>query len=209
MTTEPTDVDPVRAPLRVPLPPPSTGSTKALIGILLAGTAGMVIFLFVHLSNDGGIRPGPASAHAECSKGERDCLPDVNYTDTDGVAYTHASLAGKVVLVNFWATWCHPCQKEIPDLSRVYDKYKAKGVVFLGVMTDTPDNQALLNFKSDFEMSYPIVRSNSDVMVSFNYPDALPTTFVYDRGGKQIYNHVGPLRERELDSLLAQLSAQP
>ena len=205
MTTEPTDV----VPLRVPSPPPpSSGSTKALIGLLLAGTAGMVIFLFVHLSKDGKIQPGPASAHAECSKGERDCLPDVNYTDTDGVAYTHASLAGKVVLVNFWATWCHPCQKEIPDLSRVYDKYKAKGVVFLGVMMDTPDNQALLNFKSDFEMSYPIVRSNSDLMVSFNYPDALPTTFVYDRGGKQIYNHVGPLRERELDSLLGQLVAQ-
>jgi len=205
MTTKPSDA----VSARTPSPPSSTGSTKALIGVLLAGTAGMVIFLFVHLSKDGGIRPGPASAHAECTKGERDCLPDVNYTDTDGVAYTHASLAGKVVLVNFWATWCHPCQKEIPDLSRVYDKYKSKGVVFLGVMTDAPDNQTLLNFKSDFEMSYPIVRSNSDLMVSFNYPDALPTTFVYDRGGKQIYNHVGPLRERELDSLLGQLAAQP
>ena len=189
-------------------PPPSTGSTKALVGVLLAGTAGMIIFLFVHLSKDGGIRPGLQAAHAGCTKGQADCLPDVNYTDTDGVAYTHESLAGKVVLVNFWATWCHPCQKEIPDLSRVYDKYKAKGVVFLGVMTDTPDNQTLLNFKSDFEMSYPIVRSNSDLMVSFNYPDALPTTFVYDRGGKQIYSHVGPLRERDLDSLLGQLVAQ-
>jgi thiol-disulfide isomerase/thioredoxin len=207
MTTESPDVVPLRA-LRPP-PPPSPSSTKALVGILLAGTAGLIILLFVHLSKDGGIRTGPASAHAECTKGERDCLPDVNYTDTDGVAYSHKSLAGKVVLVNFWATWCHPCQSEIPDLSRVYEKYKAKGVVFLGVMTDTPDNQSLLNFKSDFEMSYPIVRSNSDLMVSFNYPDALPTTFVYDRGGKQIYNHVGPLRERELDSLLAQLSAQP
>lgn len=233
MTTEPTDVVPVRAPSPPPstggaprrpsAPSPSTGSTKALIGVLLAGTAGMVIFLFVHLSKERSNSinlsinssysnsysfADRSGARPQC-KGERDCLPDVNYTDTDGVAYTHASLAGKVVLVNFWATWCHPCQKEIPDLSRVYDKYKAKGVVFLGVMTDTPDNQALLNFKSDFEMSYPIVRSNSDLMVSFNYPDALPTTFVYDRGGKQIYNHVGPLRERELDSLLAQLSAQP
>jgi thiol-disulfide isomerase/thioredoxin len=193
---------------RVSAPPPSTGGTKALIGLLLAGTAGMIIFLFVHLSRDGKIRPGVPAAHAECTKGARDCLPDVAYTDTDGVKYTHDSLAGKVVLVNFWATWCHPCQSEIPDLSKTYEKYKSKGVVFLGVMTDSPDNQQLLNFKSDYEMSYPVVRSNSDLMVSYNYPDALPTTFVYDRRGKQIYSHVGPLRERELDSLIGQLVAQ-
>jgi thiol-disulfide isomerase/thioredoxin len=203
MTAAPPDVVPFRAP-----PPRSTGSTKALIGVLLAGTAGMVIFLFVQLSKDGGIRPGASAAHAACTKGERDCLPEVNYIDTDGVAYPYASLAGKVVLVNFWATWCRPCQQEIPDLSRMYDKYKAKGVVFLGVMTDTPDNQTLLNFKSDFEMSYPVVRANSDVMVSYGYPDAMPTTFVYDRHGKQIFSRIGLVRERELDSLLGQLVAQ-
>ena len=208
MTTEPADDAPHPVPRAVALPAPTPSSTKALIGVLLAGIAGMVIFLFVHVSKDGRIHPGPTSAHAECTRGQPDCLPEVNYTDTAGVAYKRDQLAGKVVLVNFWATWCNPCKSEIPALSKVYDKYKAKGVVFLGVMMDTPDNQALLNFKSDFEMSYPIVRSNSDLMVSFNYPDALPTTFVYDRGGKQIYNHVGPLRERELDSLLAQISAQ-
>jgi len=188
--------------------PPSSSSTKALIGLLLAGTAGMVIFLFVHLSKDGGIRPGVTTAHAGCTKGQRDCLPEVNYVDTSGVAYTRDSLAGKVVLVNFWATWCHPCQQEIPALSKVYDKYKSKGVVFLGVMTDTPDSNHLLNFQSDYDMRYPVVRANSDLMVSYNYPDALPTTFVYDRGGKQVFTRVGSVNESELDSLVAQLVAQ-
>jgi len=207
MNTDPDRSDDARPAAHAVVPPPS-GSTKALIGLLLAGTAGMVIFLFVHLSKDGGIRPGPTSAHAECTKGQRDCLPDVGYIDTTGVAYKRDSLAGKVVLVNFWATWCHPCQSEIPDLSKAYNKYKSKGVVFLGVMTDTPDSQQLLNFQSDYEMTYPVVRANSDLMVSYNYPDALPTTFVFDRGGKQVYSHVGPLRERDLDSLLDQLVAQ-
>jgi thiol-disulfide isomerase/thioredoxin len=213
-----TDSDPdTQAAHAVPPPPslspsaspsPSNGSTRALIGVLLAGVAGMIIFLFVNISKDGKIRPGPTKAHAGCTRGQRDCLPEVNYVDTAGVAYNRESLAGKVVLVNFWATWCHPCQKEIPDLSKAYDKYKARGVVFLGVMTDTPDSQALLNFQSDYDMSYPVVRANSDLMLSYNYPDALPTTFVFDRSGKQVYSHVGPLRESDLDSLLGQLVAQ-
>lgn len=203
-----TDSDrPDRGAHAVP-PSPSTGSTTALIGILLAGIAGMIIFLFFHLSKDGGIRSGVPAASAECVRGQSDCLPDVAYKDTAGVAYSHDTLAGKVVLVNFWATWCSPCQKEIPDLSRAYDKYKAKGVVFVGVMTDTPDSQTLLNFQSDHEMTYPVVRASSDLMMSFKYPDALPTTFVFDRHGKQVFSHVGPLHERDLDSLIGQLVAQ-
>jgi thiol-disulfide isomerase/thioredoxin len=184
-------------------------STKALIGILLAGTIGIVIFLFVHLSSDPskGIVIGPGKAEA-CKRGHDNCLPEVKYVDTSGRAYNAESLAGKVVVVNFWATWCHPCQKEIPDLSKAYDKYKAKGVVFLGVMTDQPSDSDLLNFQSDFEMSYPIVRANSDILVSYNYPQALPTTFVFDRGGKQVDSHVGPLSESSLDRILEPLVAQ-
>jgi len=219
MTTDSDRPDDVRAAHAVASPtsasasrgfagPSGGGGTRALIGILLAGIAGMVIFLFVNMSRDGRIHPGPTSAHAECKRGQPDCLPEVNYTDTAGVAYKREQLAGKVVLVNFWATWCHPCQSEIPALSKAYDKYKAKGVVFLGVMMDNADSQQLLNFQSDYEMTYPVVRSNSDLLVSYNYPDALPTTFVYDRFGKQVYSHVGPLRDTELDSLLGQLIAQ-
>jgi peroxiredoxin len=200
MTTDPVRSETAR--------PPSSGSTKALIGVLLAGTAGMIIFLFVHLTKEGGIRPGLPQAHAGCSKGEPDCLPDVSYVDTNGVAYTRDSLQGKVVLVNFWATWCRPCEKEIPDLSKAYDKYKAKGVVFLGVLADSPDSQQLLNFQSDHDMTYPVVRASSEIIASFNHPSALPTTFVYDRSGKQVFSRIGPVHERELDILLAPLAAQ-
>jgi thiol-disulfide isomerase/thioredoxin len=192
-------------------------SNKALIGILLAGFVGMIIFLFVHLSSDPkkGIEIGAKSASA-CEKGSRDCLPDVTYVDTNGKAYTTKELAGKVVVVNFWATWCHPCEKEIPDLSRVYDKYKAQGVVILGVMADqpTPDAQTLLNFQSDHEMTYPVVRVNPDILLSFNYPESLPTTFIFDRGGHRIdvdnnqqFFHLGAISERRLSSVLDTLVA--
>src|SRR3954447_20132142 len=162
-------------------------STKALIGLLLAGTAGVIIFLFVHLSGDGGkIELGSKRASA-CTRGQDDCLPDLKYIDTNGKAYTLDQLTGKVVVVNFWATWCHPCQKEIPDLSKLYEKYKDKGVVMLGVLTnDHPSDSDLLNFASDHAMSYPIVRESSNILMSFKYPQALPTTFVFDRGGHQV-----------------------
>jgi thiol-disulfide isomerase/thioredoxin len=183
-------------------------STKALIGVLLAGTAGLLIFLFVHLSNDP-TRPITIGAQkaAACTKGEH-CLPDVTFTDVNGTHYTHASLLGKVVVINFWATWCKPCEHEIPDLSRVYDKYKGQGLVILGVMTDDMDSQGLLNFQSDHEMSYPVVRANSDIMVSFSYPSSLPTTYVFDRGGKQVSQRVGAMREKQLLDLIDPLIAQ-
>lgn len=186
-----------------------SSSTKALIGLLLAGTAGIVIFLFVHFSSDGGGKIGTRTAAAACTTGS-DCLPDVTYVDTHGVAYDKKSLAGKVVVINFWATWCKPCQKEIPDLSKVYDKYKGQGLVILGLMTDDPDNQSLLNFQSDNEMTYPVVRVNSDILVSYNYPQALPTTYIFDRAGRRAYPPSrGALHAEDLDRMLRPLLAQP
>src|SRR5450432_2365070 len=158
-------------------------STKALIGILLAGIIGILVFLFVHLSGDSNkVSVGSKTANA-CSKRTNadDCLPDVKYVDTNGTVYTAQSLLGKVVVVNFWATWCHPCQKEIPDLSKLYEHYKSKDVLVLGVMADNPADSDLLNFQSDYEMAYPVVRASSDINVAFNYPQALPTTFVFDK----------------------------
>src|SRR5262249_26007272 len=184
-------------------------STKALTAILLAGSAGVIISLSVHLSWDPNktIELGAAKAGA-CSKGAGDCLPDVNYIDTTGKAYTPQSLQGKVVVVNFWATYCAPCKKEIPDFSKTYDKYKGKGVVFLGVLTDNPDDAQLLNFQSDYEMSYPVVRVSSDIMVSYHYPDKLPTTFVFNRNGKQVFSQIGQVSDHQLTSVLDQLVAE-
>jgi len=149
-----------------------------------------------------------ATSRGGCAKGQRDCLPDVSYIDTTGAAYPRDALLGKVVLVNFWATWCEPCEREIPDLSRAYQKYRSRGVVFLGVLIDNPDSQKLLNFQSDHDMAYPVVRASRELLASFDNPEAYPTTYIYDRSGKQVYNHLGQVRESELDSLLATLVAQ-
>ncbi len=182
-------------------------TNRTLIIVLTAGMIGVLIFLFVHMSaSDPAL--GTPSASAACTKGDANCLPVVNYVDTNGKAYTPASLTGKVVIVNFWATWCGPCESEIPDLSKVYDKYKGQDVVFLGVLTDdSPSDASLLNFASDHSMTYPIVRASSDIMQSFNYPNRLPTTYVFGRDGKQQLYRVGPVHEDEMRRLIDKLAA--
>jgi thiol-disulfide isomerase/thioredoxin len=184
-------------------------STKALLGVLLAGTAGVIIFLFVHLSSDDTPRLGTKSAAAACTQGGKDCLPDVSYVDTNGVAYTPQMLAGKVVIVNFWATWCKPCLVEIPDLSKISETYKDRGVIVLGVLAnDNPDSMTLLNFQSDHDMSFPVIRATSDILVSYDYPGSLPTTFIFDRNGRRVHSHVGAMRASRIAELVEPLLAK-
>jgi thiol-disulfide isomerase/thioredoxin len=184
-----------------------TNSTKALIGLLLAGSVGLVIFLFVQFSSNPSkpVSVGSKSASADCSTGQEDCLPAINYVDTTGVAYTPESLKGKILIVNFWATWCPPCKTEIPDLSRIWDKYRDKGVVLLGVTTEDISSSALVNFASDHELSYPIVRGTQEMELAYGSPRNLPTTFIFDRKGRLVYGKAGGLTERKLTELIEPL----
>ncbi|MEZ4364930.1 MAG: TlpA disulfide reductase family protein [Kofleriaceae bacterium] len=190
-------------------------STRTLIGIFLAATVGVVIFLFVSLSGHDAKAPlvvGTPTATACTAAEVGACLPKVDYVDTIGTAYTPAALAGKVVVVNFWATWCAPCKHELPDFSKVATAYADRGVVILGVLTDTPDPQTLLNFMSDFEIAYPIVRATPAIATAFDYPRAItgiPTTYVYDRQGNRRKIEVGPMNEHELRAVLDTLLAEP
>ena len=94
---------------------------------------------------------GTAAAATCTPAAGKDCLPKLTYVDIDGRAYTPEAMAGKIVVINFWATWCGPCKKEIPAFSKVAEKYKDK-VVMLGLLaSDNPDAGTLLNFMSDFE----------------------------------------------------------
>lgn len=183
-----------------------TNSTKALIGVGLAGVVGMIIFLFVHFSANPRqpVKIGSKSASADCS-GQQDCLPDLNYVDTHGTAYTPDNLKGKIVVVNFWATWCPPCKKEIPDFSRVFEKYKDKGLIVLGVLMEDVDANALMNFQSDHEMSYPVVRGTAQIDAAYGRPKNYPTTFIFDRSGHLVFGEPGGLSERKLLSIVEPL----
>jgi thiol-disulfide isomerase/thioredoxin len=191
-------------------------STRALIGLFVAMTAGILIFLFVSMSTDrdgrSSVQVGTRTAAAACQGGEDDCLPPVTFIDTNGTAYTPAGLAGKVVVVNFWATWCKPCQKEIPDFSKVAERYKGKAVILGVLASDNPSPDELLNYMSDYNMSYPVIRATKDILLPFHYPNQLPTTFVFDTrgravefdagGGRTRRDHLGAMSEAKLSAVI-------
>jgi thiol-disulfide isomerase/thioredoxin len=112
--------------------------------------------------------------------------------DLDGQPISTTSLRGKVVLVNFWATWCPPCREEIPDLIALQEKYKGKLQV-IGVAQDSGTLAEVRAFATEHHMNYPSVLSTPEIEQLFPGVYALPTTFVLDRDGRLAQKHIGML----------------
>lgn len=186
-------------------------STRSLIGLAIIVPVGVIAFFILNASSpERGVKMGSQQAEAACTKAAPDCLPsDYEFLDTMGEVWPAEELKGKVVVVNFWATWCKPCKKEIPAFNRVYDRYKDRGVVMFGILQEDLDNHTLLNFASDHEMTYPIVRLDDGFARRFGVAGNIPTTFIYDQTGKRVHNEVGAMTEQELQGHLDRLLAQP
>jgi thiol-disulfide isomerase/thioredoxin len=127
--------------------------------------------------------------------------------DADGKEQAFAQWRGKTLVINFWATWCSPCQEEMPEFSRLHEKYAANGVQFVGIALDTSDNVS--NFSKQHPVAYPLLvagAEGADVMGRLgNSRLALPYTIVVDRRGEVQAARLGRVPERELDALLQKL----
>lgn len=144
--------------------------------------------------------PPPAPRPAPCTA---KCLPAVDLVDTDGVHHGPGELAGHVVIIDFWATWAHPCQRELPVLAHLEADYHDRGVIVIGIVTnDQVSDQDLVLFRRDLGVTFPIVRGTSEILTAFGYPQALPTSFVYDRSGTEVAQRVGPYDEAKLRAVL-------
>jgi thiol-disulfide isomerase/thioredoxin len=119
-------------------------------------------------------------------------VPPFSVTDLTGRAITSASLRGKVVIVNFWATWCPPCRAEIPDLIALQNKYRDQLVV-IGISEDEGPIGEVQAFVAEHKVNYPVVMTTPELRRIFRGVVALPTTFVIDREGKIAQKHVGLL----------------
>ena len=183
-------------------------STRTIIGLAVAVPAAFVVFLVLTASGPTKGGMGPNKAEAACTKAAPECLPSIDFVDTNREVHTAEESKGKVVVVNFWATWCKPCQREIPAFNTVYEEYKDKGVEFYGVLQEDYDPNAVLNFASDHYMTYPIVPIDDAIARQFGMAPAIPTTFIYDKKGARRENHTGPLEEYELREILDRLLAE-
>ena len=133
-----------------------------------------------------------------------DPAPDFKLTALDGKPLTIAALEGKVVFLNFWATWCGPCRAEIPDLIALQDRYKGR-LQIIGLNVD--DEQAdIQKYVEETGINYPVAMTSNDLRIQFGGIPALPTSFVLDTAGRVVQKHVGlwnpSVYETEIRALL-------
>jgi thiol-disulfide isomerase/thioredoxin len=119
--------------------------------------------------------------------------PALTARDLDGREVSTASLRGKVVLINFWATWCPPCRAEIPDLVALQEKYRDR-LQIIGISEDEASPQVVKAFVTEHKMNYPVVMTTPELERLFPGVGALPTSFIVDRESRVVQKHVGMLR---------------
>ncbi len=111
-------------------------------------------------------------------------LPDFSVKDLQGREISSADLHGKVVLIDFWATWCQPCKKEMPGYQRLLDRYGSRGFAVIGFKSDTMmDLEDPVTFARKIGVRYPLAVAADDLKQRFGGIEGLPTTMLYDRQG--------------------------
>ena len=111
-------------------------------------------------------------------------LPEFSIEDLQGRQISSEELHGKVVLIDFWATWCGPCKKEMPGYQQLLDRYRAQGFEVIGFKFDTmKDTEDPVRFARRFGVRYPLAVATEAVRQKFGGIEGLPTTMVYDRQG--------------------------
>lgn len=131
---------------------------------------------------------------------------DFSLLNIDNKIVTLADFKDKIVILNFWATWCPPCQKEIPDFVSFYEKYQDKGVVIVGVAIDEEGVKVVKPFTEEYKMNYPVLIGNDKVVADYGGMVAVPTSFLIDKSGKICKRYLGfrSINEyqKDIDSLL-------
>ncbi len=134
-------------------------------------------------------------------------LLQASMPDLAGKQVSIAQWKGKVLVVNFWATWCAPCREEIPDFVKLHHEFGSKGAQFVGIAADQADK--VTQFANEFGIDYPLLIGNAGALELArrvgNKTSSLPFTVVIDRNGKIVYRQLGILKPAKLRALFGEI----
>lgn len=148
--------------------------------------------------------PWAASADVKAAK-DRTAAQDFTLKDANGATIKLSAYKGKVVLLNFWATWCGPCRVEIPWFGEFENKYKAQGFAVLGVSMDEDGWEAVRPYMRRIGMNYTSVIADQTVIQRYGGLESLPETLMIDREGRIAARHVGITEKGNYESEIVEL----
>ncbi len=169
-------------------------STALLLGVMFPGCSSS---------------PSEVSAAPVKADKDRKSAPDFALKDADGKVVHLSDYRGKVVLLDFWATWCGPCKIEIPWFMEMQRQDKDRGLEVLGVAMDDEGWEAVKPFLAQMGVNYRVVIGNDMTAQLYGGVDALPTTFLIDRSGKIAAVHVGLASKKDFEDGIEQLLQGP
>lgn len=169
---------------------------KNLLIALVAITIGAIVYFYARPSGSRSRLAAPA---------EHALAPDFSLPNLSGGELNLSTYRGRVVLLDFWATWCVPCREEIPHFVDLQNQYRDQGLQIIGVSMDDSPDPALVFYKT-LKMNYPVVMGNAKIGELYGGVLGLPIAFVIGRDGRIYAKHVGatsmPVIEKEILPLL-------
>ncbi len=145
------------------------------------------------------------SVKAAKSEKERQPAPNFSLQDSQGRTVRLADYKGKVILLDFWATWCGPCKIEIPWFIEFQRQYKDRGFSVIGVSMDEGGWEVVRPFVDEMRMNYPVLIGNDDTTSAYGGVDVLPTTFIIDKQGRIVATHMGLTSRSEFEDTIKSL----
>ena len=124
--------------------------------------------------------------------------PGYRTVSASGDSVSLQALRGKTVLLNVWATWCHPCREEIPELQRLHERYRGRGLELVGVSVDAAGHEdAIREFARQYRMTYPVWRDPAETVSATFLVVGVPATFLIDRAGVLRWKKTGPIAKND------------